>query len=330
MVHKIGQARPYRSQQIGTQTGKPGATSFLTYSIESTYSQLAMDRYMRQLLGAVCAPRKVATKIPSRYRAILLCLLLALTPVGAIPQSGRPLSNQDIVKMVHAGFDDSTILKYMQASDIDFDLSVQAMVALKDAGVNQSLIQSMLSVSIAKKGAHGNALLQAIAAGNTGDPNDIGFYAMRGGKLFELDPETVKWRTSMIKSSLTSKKGSINGVVSGPHSQLAVTWPPLNMVPLDVDFYVVCPDDAAASNFQLLKLWEKGDKREFRDVLPTPTGDPQSSTVPFTMSNVAPKIYKITLPILNVGEYGFLAPVTQVNSNAPSEGKIFTFQIVER
>ena len=58
--------------------------------------------------------------------------------------------------------------------------------------------------------------------------------------------------------------------------------------------------------------------------------NPESSTVPFTVSNVAPKIYKVTLPNLNVGEYGFLAPVTEVNSNSPSESKIFTFQIVER
>ncbi len=89
--------------------------------------------------------------------------------------------------MVKAGFEDSTILKYMQASDVDFDLSVQAMVSLKDAGVNQSLIQSMLSIAISKKGTHGNSALQAIAAGTTGASYDVGFYAIRGGKLFELD-----------------------------------------------------------------------------------------------------------------------------------------------
>jgi hypothetical protein len=233
--------------------------------------------------------------------------------------------------MVHAGFDDSTILKYMQAAaDVDFDLSVHAMVDLKASGVNQSLIQAMLSIAISKRGTHGNAALQAIAAGATGASYDVGFYALRGGKLFELDPETVKWRTSMIRSSVASKKGAVNGTVAGPHSQLTVTWPPLNMRPLDVDFYFVCPDESCASNFQLLRLWGRGDKREFRDVLPTASGDPESSTVPFTVSSVAPKVYKVTLPNLNVGEYGFLAPVTEVNSNSPSESKIFTFQIVER
>ena len=233
--------------------------------------------------------------------------------------------------MVHAGFDDSTILKYMQASaDVDFDLSVHAMVLLKDSGVNQSLIQAMLSVAVSKKGTHGNAALQAIAANSSGASYEVGFYALRGGKLFQLDPETVKWRTGMIRSSVSLKRGAVNGTVTGPHSQLTVLWPPLNMRPLDVDFYMVCPDESCASNFQLLRLWEKGDRREFRDALPTASGDPESSTVPFTVANVAPKIYKISLPNLNVGEYGFLAPVTEVNTNAPSESKIFTFQIVER
>src|SRR5262249_30222621 len=157
---------------------------WLSHSLQSLYLSHAMDHHLRQFLGAVCAPRKSATKMVHRYPTILLCFILLLTPASVIPQSGRPLSHPDIVKMVHAGFDDSTILKYMQASDVDFDLSVQAMVSLKNSGVNQSLIQSMLSVSIAKKGAHGNALLQAIAAGNSGDANDIGFYAMRGGRLF--------------------------------------------------------------------------------------------------------------------------------------------------
>jgi hypothetical protein len=266
-----------------------------------------------------------------RYLPFLLIFLLAITPATALSQSPKSLTNQDIVQMVHAGFDDSTILKYMQASaDVDFDLSVHAMVSLKDAGVNQSLIQAMLSIAISKKGTHGNSALQAIAASTSATSYDVGFYALRGGKLFELDPEMVKWRTSMIRSSLAFKKGAVNGTVTGPHSQLTVMWPPLNMRPLDVDFYMVCPDESCASNFQLLRLWEKGDRREFRDVLPTASGDPQSSTVPFTVANVAPKIYKITLPNLNVGEYGFLAPVTEVNSNSASESKIFTFQIVER
>ncbi len=110
----------------------------------------------------------------------------------------------------------------------------------------------------------------------------------------------------------------------------SVKWPPLNMVPLDVDFYMVWPDDGSASNFQRLRLWERSDRREFRNGSPTTSGNAQSSTVAFTVSNVAPKIYKITLPNLNVGEYGFLAPITEVNSNAPSESKIYTFQIVER
>lgn len=268
-----------------------------------------------------------------RCGGIVIAVLLAITAVAASAQSNRPLTNQDVVQMVRAGFQDPTIIKYIQASDVDFDLSVPAMVALKNAGVNQSLIQAMLSISIAKKAINGTAALQAIAASTSDSPEATRFFAIQGGKLTELEPEIVKWRGTgnSIKTMATlgMSKGSLTGTVSGPHSQFTVAWPPLNMVPLDVDFYVVSADDSAASDFQLLHLWEKGDHREFHNSSSNASSGAGSATVAFTLTTVGPKIYKMTLPNLSVGEYGFLAPETQVNSNSAPQGKIYTFRVVE-
>lgn len=49
--------------------------------------------------------------------------------------------------MTKSQFDDATIVKTIQAFDTNFDLSVAALVALKDAGVTQPVIQAMLATS---------------------------------------------------------------------------------------------------------------------------------------------------------------------------------------
>jgi hypothetical protein len=46
------------------------------------------------------------------------------------------LSNQDIVVMSQSNFDDSTVVKMIQAHNTDFDISVVALVRLSDSGVS--------------------------------------------------------------------------------------------------------------------------------------------------------------------------------------------------
>jgi hypothetical protein len=277
-----------------------------------------------------------------QWLGLLLCFALSLAAMSALArpqQSNGPLTDQDVLQMVRAGFDDTTILRYIQANDVDFDLSVSAMVALKNAGVSQSLIQSMLSIEVAKKELGVDAALAAIAATSinpTGDGVDV--FVLQNGHLIPVEPETVRWRPSSGLRSIATfgmNKGPVSGSVLGPHSDLVSRWPPLNLVPLDIAFYVLCPKGSSASDFQLFHLSEKGDRREFRIL--TGTGNPEiarviggpENTVPFTLENVAPRVYKITLPNLNVGEYGFLAPTTEVRASSPSQGKMYTFRLVE-
>ena len=276
---------------------------------------------------------------------LLLSFALSLSVVSAFAgpqQINGPLTDQDVLQMVRAGFDDTTILRYIQANDIDFDLSVSAMVALKNAGVSQSLIQSMLSIEVSKKEVGVDAALAAIAATSaTSSRDDVHVFVLQSGHLIPVEPETVKWHAASGFRSIATlgfNKGPINGALLGPHSDLVGRWPPLNLVPLDISFYVLSPKNSSASDFQLFHLVEKGDRREFRILtpivnrdengeLPRIIGGPEN-TVPFTLENVAPRVYKITLPNLNVGEYGFLAPTTEVHSNS-SQGKMYTFSLVE-
>lgn len=66
------------------------------------------------------------------------------------PQKKSLLTNAEIVKMVKAGLDESTILKVIAASDSDFDVSVDGLLALKEAGVSSAVMDAMLAAKTKK------------------------------------------------------------------------------------------------------------------------------------------------------------------------------------
>src|ERR1700746_3015925 len=85
--------------------------------------------------------------------ALILCLVVLGGTCGtqtaaqqnsaALPT--HPLTNQDVVRMVKAGFGDSTIVKMIESHGAAFDLSVDGLLKLKEAGVSQGVIDKMLS-----------------------------------------------------------------------------------------------------------------------------------------------------------------------------------------
>lgn len=88
-------------------------------------------------------------------KAMCLLIVCALGITGSatarqasgVVRSSAPLTNQDIILMTKSKFDDATIVKTIQAFDTSFDLSVAALMKLKDAGVTQTVIQAMLATS---------------------------------------------------------------------------------------------------------------------------------------------------------------------------------------
>jgi hypothetical protein len=65
--------------------------------------------------------------------------------------AAKPLTNPDIVEMVKAIFTDSTIIKEIHTNETNFDVSATALLALKNAGVSQAVIEEMLSTSAKTK-----------------------------------------------------------------------------------------------------------------------------------------------------------------------------------
>ncbi len=104
-------------------------------------------------------------------RVFVLLLLTAMLPCVSTSQTEKALTNSDILRMSKGGFDSSLIVKAIESSATDFDVSPDALLALKTEGVPQSVLETMLSAhankpTAAVEAAHGAA---APAAKNAAD-----------------------------------------------------------------------------------------------------------------------------------------------------------------
>jgi len=79
----------------------------------------------------------------------LLCAALLTVSLAAAQQftvaqlKQQPLTNENVVTLAKAGFDELFILQLIRSSRTNFDTSVQGLVVLKQAGVSEDLIRMM-------------------------------------------------------------------------------------------------------------------------------------------------------------------------------------------
>jgi hypothetical protein len=76
--------------------------------------------------------------------AILLTIFSASAQQFAVAQlEHQPLTNDSVVSLAKAGFDELFILQLIRSSRTNFDTSVDGLVALKKAGLSRDLIHLM-------------------------------------------------------------------------------------------------------------------------------------------------------------------------------------------
>jgi hypothetical protein len=95
------------------------------------------------------------------------------TAVGAFAQTRKALTNADMVTMTKDGFASTLIVKAIQSSSTDFDVSAEALVNLKNAGVDQAVMEAMLTAQANKPSAATEAIHGAMgpADGGATDPS---------------------------------------------------------------------------------------------------------------------------------------------------------------
>lgn len=275
-----------------------------------------------------------------QLRSFLLCLAVLIAG-GAIviaqtasapavaPVVPKALSVDDVIKLSKAGLSDDTIIEKIRKSGQAFDLSPDQMIQLKSAGVSDKVMQAMINPTAPAPAA---ATASTAGAAKPSDlPDEIGVYMRRQGttEWVEVQPEVVNWKTGGVAKSIFSQgivKGDMNGHLEGKSSSTSATT--------TTEFMIVAPEGTAITEYELLKLRENGDNREFRTVTGGvfhSSGGATRDLVKFDGKKVAPRHYLVQLSEnLKPGEYGILPPGAVASTNAAgSTGKIYSFKVLE-
>jgi hypothetical protein len=250
------------------------------------------------------------------------------------------LTNDSVIQLLKVGLDEDSIIANIQKTKYNFDTSTQGLVALKQAGASSRLIQFMMDPTKELQKATASPVTGGVPqpagspAGNApvaNYPTEIGIYIKKDGQWVGVQPEVVNWKTGGVIKHIASAgivEGDVNGNINGAHSRNAVKTP--------LEFIIVAPEGVAITEYQLIKLREQKDYREFRTVtggvLHTQSGATRD-LLEFEGTKVASRTFSVDLPTLGAGEYGFLPPGGLAGSNAAnaggSVGKMYTFRVGE-
>jgi len=110
-----------------------------------------------------------------RFRFILVSGIILAASVCAqeAQKEKKTLTNSDIVTMVQNQFDDETLLKIIEVSDTNFDISPDSLIALKNQGVSPAVLRAMMQATSRKQSAVPPANAPAApASGPTARPAD--------------------------------------------------------------------------------------------------------------------------------------------------------------
>jgi hypothetical protein len=258
-----------------------------------------------------------------RHLTAMASVLLAVVGLGQ--QLTHRMTNQDVIDMVSLGLSDDVVIDKIHATEAtDFDTSVAGLKTLKVGKVSDAVIRVMIN-------PHGNNATPsnlASASPNVGKlvlPDEAGVYTVRNGKPTFLEPEVVNWQTGGVAKShatLFIVKGDINGKVLKPTSPTQVKIP--------LKFLIKTVEGTSATEYQLLRLHQKGDRREFRSVtggVLHQSGGAQRDEVSFQPEKIGDRLWRVRLGSLRVGEYGFLAPGV-LSASISASGKIYTFGVL--
>ena len=295
----------------------------------------------------------------------VIFLLLLTFSVFAVAQSGeiylgpapKPMTVQDVVKMSKAGLSDDLIIEQIRTKNQRFDLSTDQLIQLKTAKVSERVIQVMINptykaatpAAAANKAAPASVApptsktpatqplsqstspsatpaVDAKADATNAMPNQLGVYAKIKGSWTQLLPEEVNWKSGGMAKSIASGgivKGDVNGYIDGSTSNYRVTTP--------LELLIVVPEGFDIADYQLLKLREHEEFRDFRTVsggVFHSSGGATRDVIPFDGVKVAPHTYHVTISTA-LGEYGVLPPGAFTSMNGSSTSKIYSFQLVE-
>jgi hypothetical protein len=229
------------------------------------------------------------------------------------------MTNDSVLKMFHAGLGQALILQTIQTQPGAYDVSTEAIIALKQAGLPDPILNAMMA-------AAGRPPLAPAAPTTVLPVIEPGvYYKGPNGQWLLMDSEPVQIVSGgLLKSTLSQGiiREDRNGRIFGREATLVLQRP--------VQILIFTPESVTDRDYDLLRLRVNGKDREFRTVtggvLHTTAGA-QRDEVTFHATETAPRTFVFTLDAATQpGEYGVLPPGT---GNLANAGKIYTFSIKE-
>lgn len=257
--------------------------------------------------------------------------------LGVLAFGQTPLTNDTIVKMVKAGLGDDVVISTITSQPAKFATTPDDLIALKGAGVSDRVIGVMVERmvalnSVAPPPAEAPATPAPAAPTPSGASpapvNEVGVYYLKADTWEDLPPEVVNFKTGGVLKTIGTVgivKGDVNGRVNGEHSKTQLKTP--------VTLLVYTQEGVAITEYQLLRLRDSKDAREFRTVtggVMHVSGGATRDLLPFESKKIAPRTYQIVLPNVGSGEYGLLPPASSdATSSSGRIGKVYSFRIIE-
>ena len=259
--------------------------------------------------------------MPRTILQIIVMIVIGSASVLAMAQelaSNEVLTNDKVITMVEAGLPASVIVNKIRNSKTNFNISTEELIRLKQARVPDDVLNTMINPSA-------GPTITTSAIDNR-YPKDVGVYMKKGDEWLEVEPEAVNWKTGGVVKSIASLgvvKQDINGHLDGKRSR--------TLASSSLEFMIVTPEGVAITEYQLIKLNQNNDDREFRTMtggIFHAKGGATRDVVAFESQKIASRTFTVRLNGTKAGEYGFLPPgvLTQA-SGAATLGKMYTFSV---
>jgi hypothetical protein len=224
----------------------------------------------------------------------------------------KRLTNQDIITMVQLGLSDDVIIAKIRAvstvgaGGLAFDTSVDGLKALKAGNVSDAVIKVMINP------APPAPTIVTAASPITVDPNlpppEVGVYWKDGTNFVLIQGRAVDQTKAGGKAGSLFTDGMRSqhwdAYLEGPTSKNIVK----ERQPV---FYFYVPDGEDSSDYVLIKLNKKGDRREFQigsfgGITGGKSGVKRDKEREFRAEHVGIRTYRVTLNTeLKPGEYAF-------------------------
>jgi len=257
----------------------------------------------------------------NKLRVMLACALVS----AAGPLQAEVLTNESVLQLVEVGLGDEAVVAKIGNSENSFDVSTDALIALRKAGLSSAVIAKMIDAGSAPLTKAPSVL--SIDSPDPRVPHPAGVYLLAD---WQDDPKMQV--INATTSNQTKTGGFLGYMVTGglasmsfktviPNAQARAKAPVRRPVFYfyfgqpgangEVGAFWLAGTVSSPAEFSLVQFKVKKDSREAKvgsfNIGGAKSGVMDKDRIPFTYEMVSPGVFKAQPDIdLEAGEYGFL------------------------